>query len=469
MARELATDLAIKKIKPPFTGQVDYRVRGCPGLRLRLSAHGSRVWTYFYRFDGKLRRATVGTYPAMTLEGAHIAWGQARDQLRAGADPFPPRPKVAPDSGKIDTLEKAVRSFIKRHVNAKLRPKSAEEYRRPLEKLVVPRWGSRRPPDIGRADVIALLDDVLDSSGPTAANKTFDVVRKFFNWCIEREIVETSPCAAIKKPAKKTSRDRVLDDDELRALWPAFGALGSPFGDYFRVLALTAQRRAEVATMRWSDLINLDGDAPTWILPREMTKADREHVVPLAPVVVGILKGVRDDTYAEADRWKRKPGPFVFSTTGGEQPVSGFSRAKERVDQLVLAAARKAATEAGDDPDEAEGIAEWRGHDLRRTAASGMARLGFPPYVVAAVLNHSPGSVQGITAVYNRFRYETEKRAALAAWAAHIRAVVEDQDAKGTRHDRRAGRRRGRGRASHIQDAAASPTYGGPAQAEMAV
>ena len=207
----------------------------------------------------------------------------------------------------------------------------------------------------------------------------------------------------------------MLTDKELRQLWAAFGAMKYPFGDFLRMLTLIAQRRSEVATMCWTDL-DLETDQPIWTIAAADTKAGREHVVALAPQVVEILKAL--------PRWN---GPYVFTTTEGERPISGFSKAKARVDAKILEAGQKAAKDAGNDPDGAEGLADWRVHDLRRTAASNMARMGFPPYVVGAVLNHAPGSTQGITAVYNRYRYSTEKRDALIAWANHIETFAHNE------------------------------------------
>ena len=380
---------------------------------MRISYGGRRTWVFFHRLGGKLHRTRLGTFPAMSLGDARAAWRDARENVELGADPTPA--KAAVNDEKLDTVEKAAEDFLKRH-GTKLRARTRLEYERPIRKLVIAKWGSRTPDDIGRSDVLALIDDVAESSGPIAANRSFAVVRKFWNWCVERGIVDASPCATIKPPAKEKSRDRVLTDKELLQLWPAFDAMKYPFGDCLRVLSLTAQRRGEVATMCWTDL-DLETDEPIWTIAAADTKSSREHVVALAPQVVEILRSL--------PRWD---GPYVFTTTEGDRPISGFSRAKARVDAIVLKtehkAKRKAMKDTDSDRSEAEGMAEWRVHDLRRTAASNMARMGFPPHVVAAVLNHSPGSTQGITAIYNRYRYSDEKRDALTAWANYMETIT---------------------------------------------
>ena len=163
--------------------------------------------------------------------------------------------------------------------------------------------------------------------------------------------------------------------------------------------------------MRWQDL-DLDGDKPLWSIPREFVKVDRGHDVPLAPEVVGILKDL-----------PRHQGAHVFTTGNGMVPIAGFTIAKRRLDEKMVEIMREAAEEAGDDPEKVE-LPRWTLHDLRRSAATRMAQLGFPPHVVGAVLNHSPGGTHGITAIYVRFRYDEERRQALEAWARRLTQIV---------------------------------------------
>jgi integrase len=191
----------------------------------------------------------------------------------------------------------------------------------------------------------------------------------------------------------------VLVQDELAAVWRACDALGWPFGPLVQLLIVTAQRRDEVARMAWPDL---DLERRLWTLPRKLTKADRVHDVPLSGLALEIIEGLPRIGDGLA---------FPANRARSTRPVSGFSKAKARLDRL-------------------SGVAGWRLHDLRRTAASEMARLGHPPHVVAAILNHSPGSTQGITAIYNRHRYGDEKRIALAAWGRELERVLGRGDAK---------------------------------------
>jgi integrase len=262
----------------------------------------------------------------------------------------------------------------------------------------MPHWADRPIDTIKRRDVIDLLDDIAASGRPVLANRTLAHVRKLFNWALEREIIEMTPAAHITAPGgKEAPRDRDLSDDEIRTLWPAFEEGGYPFGPMLKVLLLTGQRRGEVAKMRWTDI---DLEAAQWNLPGEMTKNGRAHTVPLAPAVMEILQSL-----------PRYAGAYVFTTTGGERPVSGFSRSKARIEKL------------------ADGeIPQWGLHDLRRTCASGMARLGVPSDHIGRVLNHAPKGVTATT--YDRHTYLPEKRRALELWAAYVDGLFQPEDKK---------------------------------------
>jgi integrase len=290
------------------------------------------------------------------------------------------------------TVEAVVGDFIEKY--AKRRNKGWKGAESMFNRDVIPRWGTKQITEVTRRDVVELLEAVVDRGSPYAANQTLAAVRKLFNWCLERSIVETSPVAGIKAPTKANERDRVLTDDEIKSVWAAFDTLGYPFGTIGKLLLITGQRRDEVASMRWADL---DLENKVWTLPREMTKADRSHTVPLSPMAVDILTAVKKLYKTEC----------VFpSRTRKDRHVSGFSKAKDRVDTQ-------------------SGVKDWRLHDLRRTAASHMARLGTPVNVLSKVLNHaSSGAQGGVTAIYNRYGYEPEKRMALEAWSRYLDHLV---------------------------------------------
>jgi integrase len=223
-------------------------------------------------------------------------------------------------------------------------------------------------------------------------------LRRMCSWAIERGLIETSPCSGIRAPAAETSRDRVLSDDELKAVWRAADALGAPYNAFVKLLILTGARRSEVAGMMWREI---DFDAKLWTLPAARAKNATEYQIPLSDSAVQTLQAL--PRIADSD--------LVF-TLSGRVPIRGFHNVKTRLDGLMPA----------DTP-------TWTLHDIRRTFASGCARLGIAVHVVEAALNHKSGSIKGIAAVYNRYSYDTEKRAAMTAWARHVQVIVSGEAA----------------------------------------
>jgi integrase len=222
----------------------------------------------------------------------------------------------------------------------------------------------------------------------------------------------------VRAPAAENSRDRVLTDSEIKAAWEAFEAIGWPFGPLAQLLLLTGARRDEVADARWPEI---DLDKKIWTIAKERAKNGVAHEIPLSDAAVAILKSlprIRDGRKSD----------LVFTTTG-KTSVSGFSRAKEQFDAVILDAFRAAAVVRDDDLEQVRAPAHWTFHDLRRTAASGMAGLGIAPHVVEAVLNHKSGTIKGVAAVYNRYSYADEKRAALETWARKLDAIVSGKPA----------------------------------------
>jgi integrase len=310
-----------------------------------------------------------------------------------------------------ETVAAIVALFLDRHVRPKTKERSAEETERTFRLHVLPMWGERRIQDITRRDVISLLDGIVDRGTPIAANRTLAAVRKLFNWSLDRSMIETSPCVRIAPPGEEKSRDRVLSDHELRLVWLAAEKVGWPFGSFVQMLMLTAQRRDEAAGMRWDEV--KEGGS-LWTIAGARTKNHTEHDVPLSASAVTILSCAPRLAGSE----------YVFTTTV-KTPISGYSNAKERLDGLVLQMVRQEATEASTEA-LAVPVAPWRLHDLRRTAASGMARMGIPVHVIEAVLNHRSGAISGVAAIYNRHSYLPEKRYALEAWAAHVSRLVAE-------------------------------------------
>lgn len=457
MAKTL-TNKAVEAVKPDVIRR-EIADGLLPGLYLVVQPSGSKSWAIRYRHGGKPRKLVLGPLAPkldgpepdpvvdapLTLAGARQLARAKLQEVAAGFDPAAGKQHMkraarSGDQAIRGDFEVVARRFIERYAKPKNRswaetarllglipdPSAAEDTEGnpiPIEKRplavkngVCAAWRGRRVQDISRRDVVELLDGLVDRGAPIVANRTLSAVRKLFNWCVERSIIETNPAAGVRPPAPNRQRDRVLDDDELRAVWRASDSIGHPFGPLVKVLILTGQRREEVAGMRWSEVV-LDGDAPLWTIPRVRMKKDKAHEVPLSPEVVAIL-----------DKLPKVVGnDFVFGTTG-RTPPSGLSKAKVRLDAAVLAAARKAAAAAGEDPEKVKAMQPWVYHDFRRTMASGMARLGINLPVVEKVLAHESGSFAGIVGVYQRHGFTAEKRLALDAWGKHVLGLVGEID-----------------------------------------
>lgn len=393
MAKEL-TAVAIEKMKPGDARQEipDGRISG---LYFIIQPSGKRSWAVRYRFGGKPCKLTLGAYPAIDLKRARELAGEAKDKVEEGKDPGPEKKaaKAAAAIPALDTVEAAAARFLSQYVRRNLKPSTISEVDRIMNKVIIPAWKGHRLSEIRRPDIHDLLDSIVDQGSPVAANRTLSWFRRMCSWAIERGLIETNPCTGIKPPAVETARDRFLSDGELAAVWRAADALDLTYSAFIKLLILTGQRRSEAAGMTWREL---DLDAKLWTLPAARAKNGREHQIPLSDLAVEILRSL---PWIADSR-------FVFSLFG-RGPITAFVLTKQRLDALM--------------PTE---TAPWILHDLRRTFASGCARLGVAVHVVEAALNHRSGSIKGVAAVYNRYSYDTEKRAALDMWARHIEALV---------------------------------------------
>ena len=431
----------------------------CTGLHLVVQPSGAKSWAFRYRFAGKPRKLTLGPVyegreqpetPALdqanTLAGARKLASDAALQVARGIDPARHKKsekqtaRLRAENSELlerDTVEAVARLFIEKYAKANTRPRSWLETARLIglkpdradpSKLVLTenkvlaggevlgRWRGRTIHEITRRDIHDLLDRVIARGAPGAANRTLAAVRKMFSWAVSRDIIAASPCANIQPPTRENSRDRVLSDDELRLVWRGAEAIGWPFGPMVQLLALSLQRRNEVAEI---DCKEIDRRQQLWVIPQERVKNGQEHEVALSPAALEILDGLPKIGHNSG-------GSLVFTTTG-EKPVSGFSRAKRRLDAEILKLQKADAAERGDDPDKVEPIPGWRLHDLRRTGASGMARLGINLPVIEKILNHTSGSFGGVAGVYQRHSFSDEKRKALEAWASFLQSTVSSK------------------------------------------
>ncbi len=375
----------------------------------------------------------VRTYGASTLAGAREKARKWRAMIQSGIDPQmqEERQRQALLRQQKNTFATIAEDFIKekalgpgcyeewKELEWKKAPKEPPLERKGLEvardirREFIPAWGKRPIAELTAQDVRAVVKAAKDRGAPYQAHNLLTTARRLFAWAIDQQVygLESSPCDRLKPKAiigKKDFRRRILDGDELRAFWRATRRLGYPYGELFLMLALTGQRKSEVAEARWSEI---DVTRKLWTIPAERMKADAAHVVPLSDDVIAILESL--------PRFKK--GDHVFSTTFGAKAVNGFSKAKERLDRRMLLSWRALGRASGKDRREAQ-IEPWVIHDIRRTMRTGLSALGVPDLVRELVIAHTK---PGLHKVYDQHAYEQEKRHALELWAARLRNIVE--------------------------------------------
>jgi integrase len=402
MTAKLLTARAVETMRPRRDAageaiRAEYPDAACPGLYLVVQPSGARSWALRYRRpNGKTAKLTLGK--DLTLAAARHAASAARLQLERGADPAPKRLSAtayAPEGG--EAIEAVFGSFLELHARRKTRPSTAWATERVFNRIVLPAWRGRSIHDITRRDVIDLVEQVA-TDRPYLANRTLGTLSKFYNWLIARDVVKMSPVTGVERPHKEQVRTRSLADSELRALWKACEGDG-PFGDALKVLVLTGARRNEVSQMRWSEI---DEKRRLWALPASRSKNHHEHTVPLSSQAWTLIQA--QSRFLDCD--------FVF-TADGRRPVTGWDKAKNRL-----------SAKAGIAP------ASWRLHDLRRTCASGLQRLGIAVPVIEKALNHLSGTFRGIVGTYQQHDYADEIRIALQRWGDHVEQMVSSKPAR---------------------------------------
>ncbi|MBF0246865.1 MAG: site-specific integrase [Alphaproteobacteria bacterium] len=410
MAKTKLTALAIERLTPPDKGQVDYFDAAMPAFGVRVSVAGSRTFFVMTRIHGKLVRLTIGRAklkddgPGLSLKEARHKAGEWIELAERGIDPRQVKALEKQDNRarSQNTFETVGERFLHQHVKARLAAKTEVEYVRVLQGADTREWRNRPVADITRADVRVVLDAIVERGSLTAANNTLAYLRKFFNWCAEKDVLDIPPTDRIKAPAPKVVGERTLDERECGEVWKAFDGEDKLFGDLLKLFLLTGQRRSEVAGMRAGEFKGLDGDNPTWEIPANRTKNKRAHLVPLSPLAASIIR----------DRPVIGDEGFLFSTTG-KSPVSGLSRVKKRIDDKLFETRKK-----NNEPP----MPPWRYHDLRRTMVTMMnEHLAIPPHVVEACVNHiSGGAKAGVAGVYNKALYLRERRKAFEAWSLYV-------------------------------------------------
>lgn len=379
------TDATVRNTKPQGSKQIEIWDPAISGFGLRVSPSGTKAFVLLYRLHGTSRRITLGRYPDLSLSNARAAAYAAKSKIAVGEDPKPEKPKK--QSRRTErTFSKAVENYITRH--AKRKSKTWLQTEQMINREFSPVFNDADIRNIAKKDVSKVIEGIVQRGSPASANLALRIIRKFFNWCVEQSLLDISPVSGLKAPTRLISRDRVLTDEELKKVWLAADGTGYPYGAIVKLLILTGQRRGEVVGMRWDEL---DLDNLHWSISGARTKNGKPNEVPLSDLAVSILK--------ELPTWE---SDFVFPTRNNlEKPLSGFSKYKSRIDQKA-------------------GVCAWRLHDLRRTLATGLAKMGIDPHVVEHILNHQTGTLSPVARIYNRYSYLEEKRDALQQWVNHL-------------------------------------------------
>ena len=399
------TQIAVERLKPPASGEVEYWDNQCPGFGLRIRApkangQSRKTWQAMYRVNGKLVRETIGTLA--TLPSVADARKLARDSLQKahqGINPVDAKHHKEPEA---ETFAAVFERYFRQHVG-----KRSVEYQKELKRSftadVLPALGAVPIDKLTRRQIRDVIDTVAERAEPYAAH-----VRKylgtFLNWAVKQDILAANPGVGPDPDTRKREdreRDRWLGDDEIRLFWFACNRTGYAFRPLYQLLLLLGCRRDELAEATWSEF---DLERQLWTLPGRRSKNGNELLTHLAPAALAILRAL--PRLRPGD-----PGELLFTSSTGVSPIANFTAALDRIRAEMAAMAGRP-------------IPHFVLHDLRRSAASGMAELGVAEQIVDRILNHSGRKLSGTARIYNRSEYLPAREAALGLWADHVMALV---------------------------------------------
>jgi integrase len=373
MPRTHLTDISIKKFAVPNRGQVTYSDATLPGFGVRISQGGARTFVLVH--GDRRERITIGRYPIISLS-----------QARTKAKRILAQRILDPDQQPTILFRDAVPLFIQTHCKQRNKPSTQAETERLLNRHFLPAFGQRSLDQISTRDVTDILDELLDTPGE--CNHAFTAARTFFRWAKDRRYISSTPLDGLKLPARSQSRERVLTDTELERIVVAARASGS-YGVILQLLVLTGQRLNQIASLQ-SDFIRREERTIAW--PSRLMKSNREHTIPYGDEVERILDALPTKG-------------LLFPTRDGDA-FNNWSTSKAAFDEKCP-------------------MPHWTHHDLRRTFATGMAKLDFPPHVIERILDHtSTTSMSAVHRIYNRHSYETQMREAMEKWEAKVYALA---------------------------------------------
>ncbi|MBG56798.1 MAG: hypothetical protein CMK46_00735 [Porticoccus sp.] len=406
--KSFSSDTGIQKIKLPEAGRIEFSDAKEGGLILRVSPRG-KTWYLIFRPPGVKhpRRIKIGPYGSGGDGSKSFGLLQARrkaqdwkESLRAGDDP---RSEANAAKARMKTdYAGTVERFLTQYVERNLARNTYLQYSGILRSDLLKTWRSRPIHKITRADVISVLDDIAESGRLVQANRTLAVLRKFFGWCAEKDLIPVDgllPTDRVKPPLKKEqARKRTLSDPEIMVFWRACGQLGSPFGVYFQFLLATGQRRSEAANMVRSDI-------KEGVWTQTDNKAGRTHLLPLSDLAQSLL-----------EKLPRAARSKLYFTTNDKTPIQGQSKVKQRLDAEIHKL-------IGEDSELFQ--EPWQIHDLRRTFTTRLRQLGIGQDVCSSLLNHA---AKGVTAQhYDQYQMMPEKSHAMKVWGSFLESLLSDK------------------------------------------
>ncbi|WP_435199190.1 tyrosine-type recombinase/integrase [Qipengyuania sp. 902] len=435
MPKAAITKRTVDAAKPSERDQFIWDI-DVAGFGLKVTPAGGKVYVFQYRMarPGEAartaaKRYTIGKHGKLTADQARSRARELAAMVEMGTDPrqaeidafaaIEAEKTAKAERVRLETelaFDRAADTWLEYYEHEKgRRPASVRQARLIVANHLKPALGSKPMPHIDRSDLQPILDSIPAKQKATK-RAVFAYASILFGWAAKRGMINGNPLTAMERPSPPDARKRVLTDAELADTFRATQDCRTPFGAFFRLLILTGQRRSEVAGMEWSEL---DRASAVWTIPAERAKNKAAHIVPLSAPVLEELDRLAGVKGQEKQNWP--VSGFVLTTTG-ENAISGISKAK-----LALDAAIEKARDG-------EALAAWRIHDLRRTLATGLQRLGVRFEVTEAVLNHVSGAKSGVAGVYQQHDWKDEKRSALEAWARHVSSILNPAPAKNVAH-----------------------------------
>ncbi len=417
------TDTMIKKLKPE---EKKYTRSEGNGFTIRIMPSGVKSWLYLFNFDGNRLEMNFGIFPDVSLETARQKFEDAKKKVKNGINPKEEEENNAEARRKAPTVADLIDDYINKH--AKKFKKSWKDDERLLNKEIIAeaKWGKRKAADITKRDMTLLLESIVDRGTPAMSNQVLKIVRKMFNFAVERDILQHTPCTGVKALAPNTSRERTLNESEIKTLWGKLNnaAVSDEIKGALKLILITAQRPGEVTGMHTNEI-----DGQWWTIPAERSKNGKEHRVYLTATALEIIT----EAIAQAKISREIPegteySGFIFPCPHKKKIQSIDSHA------LPVAVRRNLAWPLTDDKgkplyledgtpatENRLGIDQFTPHDLRRTAATFMGGMGYMDEIIDAILNHVK---QGIIRTYNRHGYDKEKQEALEAWEKKLTSIV---------------------------------------------